>query len=164
MHEQNRAGSLLGVVLAARGQASPAQRWRPLVSVAGLVGLATFALSAWVTPRANQTFRERAIQYLTAANPGTQVGPVSRGDREMVFGELGAHAAELRGRGLRVAAGRLDLEWHKKPALAMWGPCLAVTVLGLGAIGRRRPQGPPAAAGTLAQKNITPAASAFRNR
>jgi hypothetical protein len=191
------AGSLLGVVLTAQGQSSPARRWRPLVGVASLVGLATFALAAWVTPRANQAVRERAIEYLTAANPGTQVGPLSRGDREMAFGELRARAAELRGWGMRAAASRLDLEWHKKPALgasclalalagtaiarrlrrwayrwpatlivlmfwfsllrlgeqaadagtiapalAMWGPCLAVAVLGSGAFGRRDPRRP----------------------
>ena len=191
------AGSLLGVVLTAQGQSSPARRWRPLVGVASLVGLATFALAAWVTPRANQAVREQAIEYLTAANSGTQVSPVSRGDREMAFGELRARAAELRRWGMRAAASRLDLEWHKKPALgasclalalagtaiarrlrrwayrwpatlivlmfwfsllrlgeqaadagtiapapAMWGPCLAVAVLGLGAFSRRDPRGP----------------------
>lgn len=189
------AGSLLGVMLAAQGQASPAQRWRPLLGVASLVGLATFALSAWVTPRANQAFRERAIEYLTTANPGTKVGPV-RGDREMTFDTLTVRAREIReGPWGAVAAPPFEVEWHKKPALgasclalalagaaivrrlrrwvwrwpasllvlvgwfwllrlgeragdagtiapalAMWGPCLAVAVLGFGAFGRRDPR------------------------
>ena len=33
----------------------------------------------------------------------------------MTLGELGTRAAQSRGAGLRAAAERLDLEWHKKP-------------------------------------------------
>ena len=59
---------------------------------------------------------------------------VARGDREMTFGELSARAAELRGAGMRAAADRLDLEWHKKPALG--ASCLALALAGA-AIARR---------------------------
>ena len=42
----------------------------------------------------------------------------------MTWGELGGRAAALRGAGMRAAAERLDLEWHKKPALG--ASCLAL--------------------------------------
>ncbi len=101
--------------------------------MASLVGLATFALAAWITPNANLAFRWRAITHRPAmsANLGIQV---ARGDREMTLDELGARAAELRGAGMRAAAERMDLEWHKKPALG--ASCLALALAGA-AIARR---------------------------
>jgi lipopolysaccharide export LptBFGC system permease protein LptF len=127
------AGLLLGVALSGREQHRAEPRWRPLLGVASLVGLATFALAAWVTPIANHAFRWRAITHLPvmSANLGAEV---ARGDREMTLGELSARAAVLRGAGMRAAAEHLDLEWHKKPALG--ASCLALALLGV-AIARR---------------------------
>ena len=127
------AGLLLGVALSGREQHRAEPRWRPLLGVASLVGLATFALAAWITPNANHAFRWRAIRHLPAmsADLGAQV---RRGDREMTLGELSTRAAELRGVGMQAEAERLDLEWHKKPALG--ASCLALALAGA-AIARR---------------------------
>ena len=127
------AGLLLGVALSGREQHRAEPRWRQLLGVASLVGLATFALAAWITPNANQAFRWRAITHLPtmSANLGVEV---ARGDREMNLHELSTRAAELRGAHMQTAAGRLDLEWHKKPALG--ASCLALALAGA-AIARR---------------------------
>jgi lipopolysaccharide export LptBFGC system permease protein LptF len=198
------AGSLLGVVLAAQGHASPAPRWRPLLGLAGLVGLGTFVLAAWITPTANHAYKERAWSHLVARTAGGGPPMVrsdpGRGDREMTFGALTVRAREIReGPWGAVVAPPFEVEWHKKPALgasclalalagtaiagrlrrwayrwpaslavltfwfsllrlgeqaadagriapalAMWGPCVAVAALGLGAFDRRRPQRPSA--------------------
>ena len=128
------AGSLLGVVLSARDRLSAEPRWRPLLGVASLVGLATFAVAAWITPNANHAWRELVFAQLTSANPGAPIGGRGRGDREMTFGALSARAAELHRGGDRAAAGRIDLEWHKKPALG--ASCLALALAGA-AVARR---------------------------
>ena len=127
------AGLLLGVALSGREQHRAEPRWRPLLGVASLVGLATFALAVWIAPNANYAFRWWAITHrpTMSAHLGVEV---ARGDREMTSGELSARAAESRRAGMRAAAGRLELEWHKKPALG--ASCLALALAGA-AIARR---------------------------
>jgi lipopolysaccharide export LptBFGC system permease protein LptF len=127
------AAALFGVVLAERGRPSPAPRWRPILGVVAVAGLATFAVAAWITPKANQTYRESVFASLTAGEG--QAGATPRpGDRELTLGELSARASELRRRGEGMAADGMDLEWHKKPALG--ASCLALA-LAAAAIARR---------------------------
>jgi len=112
-------GCLFGVLLSA---VHP--RWRPSLAIATLAGLITFGVAGWLTPRANQVYRERVFARL---RPGG--APVERGDREYTFGELGLRITELRAAGDPHAADRFAVEWHKKPVLAVL--CVVLTLGGL---------------------------------
>lgn len=118
-------GLLLGTVWAAPGRFSPAPPWRSLFGIAALAGLVTFALAAWITPRANQTFR-RLVLATMSSSPAAPT--LARGDRELDLIELSDDASQLHASGRHAAAARLEVEWHKKPALG--ASCLALALAG----------------------------------
>ena len=113
-------GCLFGVLLSAGHP-----RWRPSLAIATLAGLITFGVAGWLTPHANQVYRER---LMAAAVKNV---PLQRGDREYTFGELGVRIAELRRTANPHAADRFAVEWHKKPVLAAF--CLVLSLGGLAA-------------------------------
>ena len=127
------AGLLLGVALSGREQHRAEPRWRPLLGVASLVGLATFALAAWITPNANHAFRWRAITHLPAMSANLGVERRSRGSRddlgraERAGGRVarGGHGDSIRTPGPRVAQ-----------EAALGASCLALALAGA-AIARR---------------------------
>ncbi len=119
------AGLLLGTAWAFGGRSCGTVPWRSLLGLATLAGLMTFFLGAWVTPRANHSFRRLALGT-TQPSAGTPTHPP--GDRELSWGELNRRASQLRADGHLQAAARLEVEWHKKPALGM--SCLSLTLVG----------------------------------
>ena len=64
------AGILFGATSAARR--TPPGR-RALLEASALIGLATFALAAWVTPRANASVRQVVYSVLTQTQPDLRV-------------------------------------------------------------------------------------------
>lgn len=118
-------GLLLGTVWAAQGRSSADPPWRSLFGIAALAGLATFALAAWITPRANQTFRRLVLETI---KPSAVAPSVPRGDRELDLIELSDGASQLHASGRHGAAARLEVEWHKK--LALGASCLALALAG----------------------------------
>ena len=125
-------GILLATALGRRVET--ASHRRAVKRIAVVAGLLTFANAAWWTPRANQDYRERAFRIL-GQSPAVVLAP---GDREMTLGELSERSELLRSWGDRAGAARVDVEWHKKPALGVW--CFALALLGavLAATGWRR--------------------------
>jgi lipopolysaccharide export LptBFGC system permease protein LptF len=97
---------------------------RAALRVILLAGLVTLAVGAWLTPVANQAFRE----WVFRAVASEFVGPLSKGDREMTLDELAVRSLELRSTGHAKEAARFELEWHKKPALG--AACLALALAG----------------------------------
>ena len=88
-------------------------------------GLVTFAIVAWLTPLANQEYRERTFQLVTK---NTVRHPLARGTRELTLGGLSARTAELRASGRTSEIPPLEVEWHKKPAIG--ASCFALALLG----------------------------------
>lgn len=119
-------GLLLGTVWAAQGRSSADPPWRSLFGTAAMAGLVTFVLAAWITPRANQAFR-RLVLESTPSSPA--VPTLARGDRELDLIELSDGASQLRASDRHGAAARLEVEWHKKPALG--ASCLALALAGV---------------------------------
>jgi lipopolysaccharide export system permease LptF/LptG-like protein len=121
-------------VLFATALAGPVEcrvQQRAVRRLAGAAGLLTFVLSGWLTPLANQEYRERIFQAVT--KNAVRV-PLDRGNRELTFGELSARTSELRASGRTRDVPPLQVEWHKKPALgalcfglAFLGPLIAAT-------------------------------------
>lgn len=133
---------LLGLVLAlarladTRSTPTPATRWLDsVVTLSIATALGTFALCAWVVPRANQSYREHMFRLF--ADPGPGSGPIEKGPRELTLGELEARIRDRRKDGNSTVP--LDVEWHKKwvipGACLLFGP-LAIGLHGLG----RRPR------------------------
>jgi hypothetical protein len=143
------AGVLFGVVLSVREWRT--HHWRPLLGLATLVGLGTFALAAWVTPPANGAYMERSWLHLVASTPG-EGAPLSRvrreHPRELTLQALSERAAEARrGSWGAVLAPAYEVEWHKKPVLG--ASCLALSLAGAGIVRRLRRRAYRWAAGLL---------------
>jgi len=117
------AGVLFGTVWAVQGRSSAKLPWRSLLGVASLAGLVAFALAAWITPRANHSLRRLVMENMAPAMP-----TLSPGDRELNLMELSEGASRLHASGRHGAAARLEVEWHKKPALG--ASCLAFALAG----------------------------------
>jgi Lipopolysaccharide export system permease LptF/LptG len=116
-------GVLFATALAAPA-AGPSQR-RAVRRLALAAGLITFAISGWLTPLANQEYRERFFQAVTK---NAMRVPLDRGNRELTLGELSARTAELRASGRTTEVPPLEVEWHKKPALGAL--CMGLAFLG----------------------------------
>ena len=127
-------GCFMGILLAGTMRHAGLRLGRRLLVTAVLASLVTFGITGWVTPVANQAYRERV---LAALNPGA-AQPPARGDRELTFTELGHRAAELRAAGETRGAASADVEWHKKPAMAACCLPLAAAALALSRLVRRR--------------------------
>jgi lipopolysaccharide export LptBFGC system permease protein LptF len=93
--------------------------------MAALAGLVTFGMAGWLTPHANQAFRQRVIARI---DPAQHRSPIPRGTREMTFVELGARSQEQAAGSGTEAARSTAVEWHKKPALG--AACLALAIAG----------------------------------
>lgn len=89
----------------------------------------TFVFFGWVTPEANQSWRERFFHWKNDYIP-------ARGSRELTLGELQAGIREGRGRGENTAA--LEVEWNKKWSLPAMCLVLGPLAIGLVGSGRRR--------------------------
>jgi len=120
-------GMLFGALLAGAGRGRGLERGELAVSLLAALGM--FVLASWVAPTANQALRERTVEALFPGAP-----PPARGDRELTLGELGAEAVRRRALGRLEEAARLEVEWHKKPAMA--ASCVALTLCAT-ALGRR---------------------------
>lgn len=116
-------GCLFGGALARDRQAANRVHWRPVLSLAGLAGLFTFAVSGWLTPQANLAYRGRVIARIASAEHRL---PLVQGVREMTFVELGARSSELAAGSATEAARLIEVEWHKKPALGAASVALAI--------------------------------------
>jgi hypothetical protein len=105
---------------------TPTQWLRPAVGLSIAMAVLTFGLCAWVTPQANQSYRERRVR-----------GSIPQGSRELTLGGLQTRILEERAKGQSTAA--LEVEWHKMWAIPaaciVFGP-LAIGLQGLGT--RRR--------------------------
>ena len=141
---------LLGLILAigrlSVGSATLApKRWLgPALGLSIVTGLFTFVLYGWVTPEANQSYRERVFRRVTTDQlrhadgrpvripADTRVVSISKGTRELTLGELQTRIRE--GRLQRQSTVPLDVEWHKKWAIPaaclLFGP-LAIGLHGL---------------------------------
>jgi lipopolysaccharide export LptBFGC system permease protein LptF len=141
---------LLGLVLAigrlSAGSATSApRRWLgPALGLSIATGLFTFVLYGWVTPEANQSYRERVFRWVSTDQLRNADGRVVRvpadrrvpltpkGTREFTLGELQTRIHDGRTQGQSTVA--LDVEWHKKWAIPaaclIFGP-LAIGLHGL---------------------------------
>lgn len=117
------AGSLLGGLLASPRETAVKSLWRPTLEAAAMIGIVTFGLANWLTPRANQRYRVSELARRPAAAPSLKAG-----SRELRMGELSTHLTELRASGRAAEAIPLAVEWHKKPALAAY--CLVLGLAG----------------------------------
>jgi len=105
---------LLGVALGTRhlspaGRPAAATLMRPATVLSCAAGVATFALGAVVTPRANQAYREIVLRSIV----GRPTARLAKGDREMTLSELSRGIADAppgKRSGYRV-------ELHKKFAI-----------------------------------------------
>jgi lipopolysaccharide export LptBFGC system permease protein LptF len=138
---------LLGLLLAlnrlsATSAALPGTRGLgPALALSITSGLLTLGLYGWITPQANQMYREQMMARWIADNePSAADGrPIQlfKGSRELTIGELQTHIREARREGKRTV--ELDVEWHKKWAIP--AACLAFGPLGIGLHGLwRRPR------------------------
>jgi Lipopolysaccharide export system permease LptF/LptG len=118
-------GCLLGAALARRRAGAQRVHWRPVLSMAALAGLVNFAIAGWLTPQANQAFRQLVFARIASAEHRLAL---VRGTREMTFVELGARGHELAAGTGTEAARRTAVEWHKKPALG--AACLGLAIAG----------------------------------
>jgi hypothetical protein len=100
---------------------------RPLLGIAALEGLATFANLAWVTPEANSAFKLAAWTEQSRLYPEVNLS-VFRGDREMTRHQLAQRSADLRDRSRSLEGGHYGLELHKMPAVGAW--CLVLALVG----------------------------------
>lgn len=113
---------------------------RSLGAVLGLsmaAALLTFGLGGWVTPEANQSFRERVAARLLGRRGTEGAISIPKGARELTLGELLARRRAAPESGGATLA--LDVEWHKKWAIP--ATCLVFGPLALGLAGlpnRRR--------------------------
>jgi hypothetical protein len=128
---------LLGLILAmgrlAVGSvASSRERWLgPVLGLSIATAIMTFVLCGWVTPEANQSYRER---FLRSRADG-HVAAIAKGTRELTLGELPARIHEARMQGQSTV--RLDVEWHKKWALPAACLLLGPLAIGLRGLGKR---------------------------
>ncbi len=138
---------LLGLVLTLRRLSATSAAWAgtrglgPAVALSIASGLLTFGLYAWVTPQANQMYREQMMaRWISSHGPSATGGrPIQlfKGSRELTIGELQTHIREARREGKSTVA--LDVEWHKKWAIP--GACLLFGPLAIGLHGFwRRPR------------------------
>lgn len=140
------AGVLFSFAMRAGGLSIPVHR-RGSWSVAVLAALATFVVAAWLNPAANHEYRVRVYRHFDErfwsvrmeGNVKTYITPDLRawGSREMTLDELSARSAELRSRGWNEPAAQFDVEWHKKPALAVLCIALALAGAAIGSTTRR---------------------------
>jgi lipopolysaccharide export LptBFGC system permease protein LptF len=141
----------VGLVLAlgrlgVRSASSARERWLgPALALSIASGLFTFGLYAWVTPEANQSYRERMVR-----RAGVWSEPIPKGPRELTLGELQTQIRAGHGEGRSIAG--LDVEWHKRwaiPAACLLFRPLAIGLHGLWKGPRLAPNLAPALAATL---------------
>lgn len=112
--------------LATADNCSPKRWLPPVVAMSTAVALCTFVLFNWVTPPANQAFRERLFRWVTTHHQATDgrwidiphsatVASLPKGTRELTLEELRTEINKHHARGDATAA--FAVEWHKKWAI-----------------------------------------------
>jgi hypothetical protein len=113
-------GILFSLALAPPAVRPVDRRARRRVTLASC--LATLVLAAWITPFANQAYG----QVLALAH--VEGAPATPGDRGLTMSALANRAAELRAADRPLDAARLEVEWHKRPAMGV--ACLLLALIG----------------------------------